>query len=295
MPMIVDPSAPPVTPPEQVVSPEGWLTAVVDVPWAGVVLAVDYTAGDTPLDEAADVRKVLITRTNPDGTVVRVRSGDLAWAVAGVGVAYDHEAPLGAPVAYTATPLYADGTWGPPTSLAVEVPAPAAGELRDLWLKSVDTPGLSLRVMIASAGGRESAARQDTTDRAGSAYRAVTFDVHAAAAMAVTIDVPPEQLAQVRTLLDAGILLAQVRPGYAWPDAFFVPADISETPTGRLGSTGGYTVAFTIDPIERPDTVGQPMRMPGWSYDQLAADFATYDAVAASYPSYVSLATDGAI
>ncbi|RIH58469.1 hypothetical protein D3C59_34900 [Streptomyces sp. SHP22-7] len=46
---------------------------------------------------------------------------DLAWAVGGVGQAYDHEAPLGVPVVYTATPQYQDGTWGAPTALGITV------------------------------------------------------------------------------------------------------------------------------------------------------------------------------
>ncbi|NJP75680.1 hypothetical protein HCJ99_33935, partial [Streptomyces sp. C1-2] len=106
----------------------------------------DYTAG-TPLDGADQVRKVLITRQDPGGAAaVPVRSGNLAWAIEGVGQAYDHEAPLGVAVAYTAVPLYADGTWGPSSSLAVVVPAPDPGHSKDLWIKSIDQPGLSMRV-----------------------------------------------------------------------------------------------------------------------------------------------------
>ncbi|MEV8396242.1 hypothetical protein [Streptomyces sp. NPDC056650] len=91
------------------------------------------------------------------------------------------------------------------------------------------------------------------------------------------------------------MLLAQVRPGYRIPDRFFVPGDVTEKPTGKLGVTGGYTVGFDIVPIERPATGGQPMRAPGWSYDTLAATFGTYDAVATSYSSYAAMATNGAV
>jgi len=296
MPMIVDPSAPPITPPEVVTSPEGWLTAVVDDVWAGVYLAVDYTAGDTPLAEAADVRKVLITRQDP-GAVgpVPVRSGNLAWAIEGSGQAYDHEAPLGVAVAYTARPLYADGTWGPETSLAVVVPAPSPGQSKDLWLKSLESPGLSLRVMYGQAQGTTSAARQDTATRSGSPYTAVAYDTAGAPAESVQVDVLASQIEQFRTLIRSGVLLAQVRPGYQIPDRFFVPADVSEKPTGRLGSTGGYTVTFDIVPIERPDTADQPMATPEWSYDALAAAFASYDAVEAAYTSYAALAANGVV
>jgi len=295
VPMIVDPAAPQVTPPARVVSPQGWLAAVVDPLWAGVTLAVDYTAGGAPLPTADQVLQTRIVRTDPGAAApVPVRSGDPAWTVEGVGAAYDHEAPLGRPVIYTATPIHLDGTEGPPTSLSVTVPAPAVGDRDDLWIKSVDRPGLSLRVMIADRQAPTSAGRQDATDVAGSPYRAVAFDEHGAEVRPVTIDVPPERVAQVRELLRSGVLLAQVRPGYLWQDAYFVPGDLTgPTPTGRLGSSGGYQFAFTIEPLERPATAGQPLMLPGWSYDQLAAQFATYDAVAGSYPSYAALSTNG--
>lgn len=295
MPMIVIPGAPPVTPPEDTASPDGWLTAIVDPAWAGVTLSIDYTAGDTPHERAVDVRKVAIVRHDPGGVVVPVRSGDLAWAVEGLGTAYDHEAPLGVAVSYSATPLYDDGTWGPTSSVGVVVPAPDPNDDADLWLKSLETPGLSLRVMIVEWPGFTSAGRQEVAELSGSPYNAVAFDTHGAeAAEGVAVDVPPEKVEQMRELLRSGVLLAQVRPGYMVPDAFHVPADISgPTPTGKLGTSEGYRFAWTITPVERPDTVGQPMRSPGWSYDTVAAQFATYDALGGSYDTYASLATNG--
>lgn len=292
--MIVLPGAPPVTPPEDTTSPDGWLTAVVDPTWAGVTLSIDYTAGDVPHDRAVDVRKVQIVRHEPGGVVVPVRSGDLAWAVEGVGAAFDHEAPLGVAVSYSATPLYDDGTWGPTSSVGVMVPAPDPNDDADLWLKSLDTPGLSLRVMIVEWPGLTSAGRQTTAELSGSPFPVVTYDTHGAETVEVAVDVPPERVDQARELLRSGVLLAQVRPGYLVSDAFHVPADITgPTPTGKLGSSEGYRFAWTITPIARPDTAGQPMRSPGWSYDTLAAQFATYDAVTGSFSTYASLSTNG--
>ena len=296
MPMIVDPSAPQITPPTTLTSPDGWLTAVVDEPWAGVYLAVDYRDGGTPLSGAAQVRKVRITRQDPGATTAAgVRSGDLAWALEGVGQAYDHEAPLGVAVVYSAQPQYADGTWGPTSSLGLVVPAPLPAQTKDLWLKSLDEPGLSMRVMLGPAQGTTSTARQETAARSGTPYMAVAYDTASAPSETVTVDVLAEDIEQFRTLIRSGVLLAQVRPGYQKPDRFFVPADVTEQPTGKLGSTGGYTVTFDIVPIERPSAAGQPMRAPAWSYDALAAAFGTYDAVTASYANYAALATNGAV
>ncbi|MCX4661505.1 hypothetical protein [Streptomyces uncialis] len=294
MPLIVSPGAPPVTPPARVVSPDGWLAAALDPVWAGVTLTLNYTAS-TPLAGAAQVLRTRIVRQDPGhGLPVPVRSGDAAWTVAGVGAAYDHEAPLGRPVAYTATPIYMDGTTGPASSVAIVVPAPAVGARDDLWIKSLDAPGLSVRAMIVDPQAPTSAGRQDTAVIPGSPYTAVAWDVHGAETRQITVDVPPARVDQVRELLRSGVLLTQVRPGYLWPDAYCVPADITgPTSTGKLGATTGFQFTFTAVPVERPPTEGQPLMVPGWSYDHLPDAFSTYDAVAAAYTTYGTLTTNG--
>jgi hypothetical protein len=242
----------------------------------------------------ADVLKVRITRTDPGAVPVPVRSGETAWAVEGVGTAYDGEAPLGVGVVYTATAIYADGSTGPSSSLAVTVPAPEPGDDRDLWIKSLDEPALSMRAMLVDWSGATAAGRQDSADVAGSPYRAVAYDEHAAESVQIVVDVAPEDVDRMRALLRSGVLLAQARPAYLFPDSFHVPGDITgPTPTGKLGSTEGYRFGWTIDPVERPDATGQPMRLPGWSWDVVADRFATWDALAASYPSWASLSTNG--
>ncbi|MFI7240113.1 hypothetical protein [Streptomyces cyaneofuscatus] len=291
MPMIVDPGAPLVEPPARVTSPDGYLAAVVDEQWAGVVLS--YDASD--LGDADDIRKVRIVRQDPGGVAVPVRSADLAWALGGVGTAYDHEAPVGEAVVYTATPVYADGSTGPTSSLAVTVPAPTPGEVRDVWLKSLDNPSLSLRAVIVGRPEATAAGRQDVADIPGSPYRVVAYDEHAAEAYTLTIDVPPQAVEQVRELLRSGVLLLQTRPGYVtMPDAFHVPADITgPISTGRLGSSGGYQFSWAVEPVARPDTADAPLRIPGWSWDHVAQQFATWDAVAAAFTSWASLSTNG--
>ncbi|MFJ8855234.1 hypothetical protein [Streptomyces sp. NPDC102437] len=252
----------------------------------------------TAVPTTGDIIKVRIVRQDPGGGApVPVRSADPAWAVAGVGTAYDHEAPLGVPVIYTATPIYADGSTGPASSLAVTVPAPAPGQERDLWLKSLDDPSLSLRAMLVDRPEPASAGRQSVADVPGSPFRVVAFDEHAAESYTVTIDVPPEQADQVRALLRSGVLLAQTRPGYViTPDAYHVPADITgPTPTGRLGSSEGYQFSWVVEPVARPDTEGQPLRVPGWSWDILAEQISTWDAVAASYSIWASAAMNGLV
>jgi hypothetical protein len=290
MPMIVDLSAPEVTPPETVVSPDGWLTAAVDTPWAGVVLAVDYTAG-TALPAAADVRKVRILRQNPGAPApVPVRSADLAWAVEGNGVAYDHEAPLGVAVVYSAQPLYADGTWGPISSLALTLPEP--GLPADVWIKSLDEPGLSARVVVRSWPALTWAASIDSAQVDGSPYPTTSQGTYSASSSDIVIDaVGPAIESLQRLLTTPGVRLIQTRSDTHRPDQYVLFGDVQQAADDVPAGSRSY--AASVMEVERPDTAGQRMRMPGWSYDALAAQQATYDAVASSYPTYRSLAVRG--
>jgi hypothetical protein len=292
MPMIVDPLAPHVTAPEVVTSPDEWLRASVDTTWAGVVLGVDYTAG-TPLADVADVMHVRIVRTDPGAVApVPVRSADTAWAVEGVGSAYDHEAPLGVGVIYTATPVYADGTLGPTSSLAVTLPEPEAPA--DVWIKSLDDPGLSARVTVTEWPSLSWASRVDSTDVAGSRFPAAAQDVYASAESSIVLDADGSEIEAVRTLLlTPGVRLIQTRPDYHRPDQFVMFSSAEESVDTTPG--GARTFTAGVKEVARPDTAGQPLRIPGWSWDALADGFGTWDAVAASYTSWASLSVNGAV
>jgi hypothetical protein len=287
--MIVDPSAPHITPPTPVISPDGWFKASVDTLYAGVVLAVDYTAG-TPYTGAADVRKVRITRTDPGKAAVPVRSADTAWAIEGVGAAYDHEAPLGVAVVYTATAILADGSDGPVSSLAVTVPEPEVPA--DVWIKSVDDPGLSARVTVTAWPQLQWESRIDTADVAGSPYAATSQDVYASAGSDISIDAQGDQIEALRTLLTTpGVRLIQTRSANRRPDQFVLFA----TPAESVDTTpdGARTFTAAVREVERPGTTGQPLRLPSWSYDHVAAQYASYSAVESTFGSYLALATNG--
>ena len=290
MPMIVDLTAPTVEPPTTVSSPDGWLKAAVDQTWAGVVLSVNYTAG-TPLAQAADVRKIRLTRQDPGAPAgVPVRGADPAWAVEGRGQAYDHEAPLGVGVTYTVRPQFADGAWGPESSLGLTIPEPAP--VADVWVKSLDEPGLSARVTVTAWPQLSWESRIDQAAIAGSPYPIASQDVYGAATSDITLDADGAAIDAVRRLLtEPGVRLLQTRPGYRRADMFVLFASPAEALDA--GPADSRTFTASVVQVARPDTQGQRMRMPGWSYDALAAQFASYDAAAASYPTYQSLAVRG--
>ncbi|MFJ4356926.1 hypothetical protein ACIP25_11715 [Streptomyces massasporeus] len=236
------------------------------------------------------IRKVRITRTDPGRDPVPVRSADLAWAIGGVGAAYDHEAPLGAAVVYTATAVRADGSDGPTSALAVMVPEPAVPA--DVWIKSVDEPGLSARVTVTAWPQLQWESRIDTADVAGSRYAATAQDVYASAGSDISIDAQGDQIEALRTLLTTpGVRLIQTRSANRRPDQFVLFA----TPTESVDTTPDATRTFTaaVREVERPGTANQPLRIPGWSYDHLAAQYASYSAVESTFGSYLALATNG--
>ncbi|MZF56951.1 hypothetical protein GTX53_24485 [Streptomyces sp. SID5594] len=246
----------------------------------------------TALPGAAAVRHVRVVRQDPGARApVPVRSADPAWAIGGVGAAYDHEAPLGVAVIYTATPVYVDGTTGPTSALAVTVPAPPPGP-GDVWIKSVDDPGLSVRATVTSWPELSWEARLDSAAVQGSPYPTASQDVYTAAASTITIDAEGDQIeALVQLLTTPGVRLIQTRPDYHRPDQYVLLSGVQQAIDTIPTEARSYQAALTQ--VGRPATAGQPMRMPGWSYDHLPVRFATSDAVVGSYSSWASLSTDG--
>lgn len=259
--------------------------------WDGTPNASTSRRVTTPMNPDS-ILKVRIVRQDPGGgDPVPVRSGDPAWALGGVGSAYDHEAPLGVAVIYTATPIYSDGATGTPSSLAVTAPAPKRGP-GDVWIKSLDEPGISARVTVTQWPALTWNARIDTADISGSQFPAASQDVYGAPASSITIDAESAAIETVQRLLTTpGVLLVQTRPDYHRPDQYVLVGSVQQ----QINSTPTEPRTYTADltQVGRPDTAGQPMRIPGWSWDELARTFATWDAVEASYESWQSVATNG--
>jgi len=286
MPMIVDPNAPQIEPPDEVVSTDGHLTAVIDEPYAGVLLICDRSGDPTVIPHWS------VERVNPDGTHHRVRSGDPVWSPGGYGLCYDHEAPLGVAVLYVATPLLADGQPAADSSeVAVTIPPPTYP--KDVWIKSTNRPGASMRVHVEEWPELTTEARNQLVTIPGDRYPVATLDVYDASTSTMTLFTETAVEAQaLRDLLEApDVLLVSARPEHNRPDEFVVTGTLSEAIIGPGDPARRWTVP--LQPVARPDTRDQTMRMPGWSADELLERFATLSAVAASYPTNAAAATDG--
>ncbi|MFC8009161.1 hypothetical protein [Streptomyces cinereoruber] len=284
MPIIISPSDIPPDPPVEAVSPDGYLTARRDDPWAGVMLIASFPSGPA---------RVRFVRTGADGVEVPVRGGDVAWAPGGVAVAYDHEAPLGVSSAWYAYPIGWDGTVGARSDGASVTP-PAPAPFRDVWLKSLTDPAMSLRVQVMAWPELAYAERQQRFDVDGAASPVMRVDEWSLPSSSVVIetDTLDERQALLDLLRSKSVLLAQTRTEYGRPDAYWVPGAFSESMTGGAADPGrSWTVAVTA--VDRPTTVGAPTRIPGRSYDDSAALWPTYADRTSTGQTYLDVTTGG--
>ncbi|MFF8879597.1 hypothetical protein [Streptomyces flaveolus] len=284
--IVIDPATPPPTPPVESVSPDGILTARRDDLWAGAYLIADYSTSATP------PQRVRFVRAAEDGTEVPVRGGDLAWAPGGISVAYDHEAPLGRPSVWYAYPVSASGVVGA-RSAGVALTIPEPQPTRDVWIKSLSQPALSLRVRVESWPTLEYVERQERFDVEGASAPVMRVDVWSLPTSSVTIetDTLAEREALLQLLTTTTVLL-QTRQEYGRPDSYWVPGKITETMTGDAGDPHRvWTVALTA--VDRPPTVDTALRIPGRSYRDSAVQWPTYADRIATGQTYRDVTTGG--
>lgn len=276
MPIVVNPGF--VWPPDvdPSVSPDGHLTAIVDLVHAGVLLRADYS-GDP------SVARVRIERQ--DGSLVR--SGNPAWAPGGFAHAYDHEAPLGTGVSWRAVPIHFDGTEGEPSeAVGVMIPDTSDGYV---WLKSTDDLDKSMTVKIRPLDF-EYNGRVETSSIAGAHHPGASWDVLEGRTSTVHLMVRDRATEKklYDLLYDSGPLLMQL-PYCAGVEDWWVLRD--SVSVHEVTWSGYPHREYTVQVVEvgRPATTDTPLRMPGLSYDTVARDWATYDQLANTVESYNSL------
>ncbi|MFF9624289.1 hypothetical protein [Streptomyces griseosporeus] len=285
--IVINPSAPLPTPPVESVSPDGVLTVRRDDTWGGVYLIADYsTAVPVP-------QKVRFVRVGSDGVEVPVRGGDLAWAPGGVAFGYDHEAELGVSSSWYAYPITAAGAVGARSQGAgMAMPEPEAP--RDVWLKAVTTPSLSLRVIVISWPQLSYDERQQRFDVLGSSAPVMSVDEWSLASGQMTLltETLEERTALLDLLTSGSVLLSQTLQAYGRPDAYWVPGKVSEEMVGTAGDPGRqWTVDMTQ--VDRPPTVDTPLRVPGRSYADSAALWPTYADRTATGQTYRDVTVGG--
>jgi hypothetical protein len=286
VPIIIDPGVGPPDPPVEVVSPDGILTARRDDPWAGVLLIANYAADPT-------VAQVRFIRVGADGEETPVRGGDVSWAPGGVAVAYDHEAPLGVSSSWYADPIGWGGTVGDRSDGAALTP-PEPSVPKDVWLKSLTDPALSMKVVVLSWPTLTYGERQQRYDVLGSSSPVMRVDAWSLATSSVTLETSTlEERTQLLELLQSGTtLLAQTRLDYGRPDTYWVPGSISESLPGPAYDPH-RTWEVPVTAVDRPATVGTPTRIPGRSYDDSGESWPTYADRTSTGQTYFEVTTGG--
>lgn len=256
-------------------STDGHLEVLVDEGWAGVLLVADFSA------EAAPPRRATFTRTGPDGVPVLVRSGDNGHAPGGIGFAYDHEAPLDVPVTYTVT-------GGEAASAPVTVTIPL--QARTAWLKSITDPGLSRLVDVVDFSDVTHAIPTGVFQPEDAELPIVVQGRQQGlrAQLVLRSRETPEAHDELQALLKAGTLLLQASAQHGIPDLYLRRDDLR---VARPWGTGWARrlLSVPVMQVKRPSTVGAPLRIPGWSWDDLVAQYGSWDAVKAAFPTWRDL------
>lgn len=276
MPIVLNPTVANPGPVTTATSSDGKLTASLDDAHGGVLLRADFSAlGTKPI-------KVRFLR----GTT-RVRSGDPAWSPGGIAYAYDHEAPLGASAAWTAVPLFADGTEGSPTTSASLSTSSLDADNFDFWIKSTTDPGLSV---LASAQGtgisRGRVGRLNLTDIPGSPYPVAAYNPRGYKDMQITfLTTTYDQRDALEACIDSGVVLVQCNPTYGINDFYALGSDADEDPlVFQFAPSRLMAITFVLQ--KRPPTVDSPFYFPGHSYADQLDSAPTYTDRLATWPLY---------
>lgn len=133
-------------------------------------------SGLTSISPAYDT--ITVQRNNPNGSVVTCRNANgAATGGADTFAFFDYEAPLNAPVTYTANAVRhnSDGSQTTGTATSSPVTITSTGYL--VWLKSLAQPALSMQVALHSIDDVQRPGRQQVNYIIGSQYPVVLQDV----------------------------------------------------------------------------------------------------------------------
>ena len=278
MPIVINPSTPNPSGPSTATSSDSHLTVYVDATYCGVLLKADFSGlGTKPI-------KVRFMRGSD-----RVRSGDPAWAPGGIGFAYDHEAPLSTSTAWTAVPIFADGSEGSASTAATVTTAgiPAG---YDFVVKPTSDPGsMTLLKSLLPEPTRGRVGMLNLTDIPGSRFKSGTWEPRQYADDQFSFQTATlSDYVDLETCMDAGIVFIQCTPAYGIDDFYAIPSDSSVTAmVYQADPRRQVQVTFVHQP--RPPTLGSPSMMPGRSWQTVKNGYATYSAVTAAYATNEAL------
>lgn len=205
-----------------------------------------------------------------------VRGGDFKKTSSGWARTYDSEAPLGVSSSYAAEPVYSqDGDLVGPLTTSAAMTVPPGN--RSTWIKSLENPAYSVQVMISNWSSFGASSYYSTDRVPGTSLPGGVFDAmggYSGQASFVTMnDNEAERMLQ---LMNEGMLLIQTDPKYKRPTTMYIIVDSwSRNDFAKMDSDEKvWEVNYTQ--MERPDTFGQPTRMPNSSFAKRFSDYPTF-------------------
>lgn len=243
------------------------------------------SAGSTIFDDISVTRKlskIQFVRTNPDGADVLVRSGDPAQAPGGYGIAYDHEAGLGVGVSWYAIPLIG-GVEGPPSdAVGLSIPEPQGGPSSPgTWFKSLEDPALSMQIKVHEWRSYSMEGTSQFTRAAGARFSAVAIDELAAPTSSIIVlAYTLEEEEALLSIVNSGVFLTQSKAAYGRRDAYWVVTGFNSERISTLVTNQERYITIPVTQVDRPHTEDIGLRIPGYSYNDLANTYATYSEMA---------------
>lgn len=204
-----------------------------------------------------------------------VRGGDPALVVSGIARVYEHEAPLSAVSSWYVVPELEDGTILAPTALVPKtVPGPAGGSSDpSTWIKSVDSPSSSVRVMIDSWPAFSYDTAASASRPQGRSNSVVSYDVLSGPATSAKFrTMTAEDADAFFALMEVGgVMLFQTAEKYQRPSFYAVVSTVTREDQAYYWQN---QITWTLDliSVDRPDTTDSASSTPGYTFaDRLAA------------------------
>lgn len=232
------------------------------------------------------VVEVRLMRLVAGETDVPVRGADRVPAVGGYWVGSDHEMPLGPSITYQAIGYTSAGV----AVLSSMVTVSTEGAPHGIWLKVAGRPNLSVCTVGRAVDGPTSETQGGVYDIAGG------FGVAVASASGINADrltltvgsTDATQEQSIRAVLSAHrVLLIQDCGHDTIPSGWYFVGSVSRAPRDPLYLLPGRVHTLSLTRTGVPAGAGQGVI--GWSWDAVAATYATWADVEAAYATWFDL------
>ncbi len=240
--------------------------------WTG---AADASVSRRPAYTQLTVRRA-------DGTIVR--GLDNAVAPGGIGKGYDHEAPLGSAVVYSASLSNGYGTLSSLTASAT-ITAPSGS----IWLKHLRTPAISVSAVVRDLPTIENDIPTGILSVLGARFPAAQGDAEKGDTGTISIltdtAAKRQALSALLTAGGAGPYLMQMPSAWDEPDRYVMILNRSRARLTRPGADPYRITSLPFVQVARPATTGSTVTIPGKSYADSTAALPLYSNRTGTYGS----------